>query len=174
MATTIILIVHILAAMGIIGLVLLQHGKGADAGAAFGAGAAGGVSGSVFGAQGSSNFLSRTTAILATVFFATSLSLAYLHQSSSAEPKSIMEQKTVSEKPVGQESEPATTTTGPSDVPKLPQTPVSESGEPAGETPKEPAGVQPAAQDVPQQPSQQQQGQQQQDNPESVPPKPAP
>jgi preprotein translocase subunit SecG len=71
---TIVLIVHVLAALGIIGLVLLQHGKGADVGASFGSGA----SGSLFGASGSANFLSRATAILAAVFFLTSLSLAYL------------------------------------------------------------------------------------------------
>ncbi|WP_455365800.1 preprotein translocase subunit SecG [Kaarinaea lacus] len=90
MTTTILTVVHILAAIGIIGLVLIQHGKGADAGAAFGAGAAGGASGSVFGAQGSGNFLSRSTAILATVFFVTSLSLAYLAQSNK-EPTSLLE-----------------------------------------------------------------------------------
>ncbi len=71
---TLILIVHVLAAVGIIGLVLLQHGKGADVGAAFG----GGASGSLFGATGSANFLSRATAVLAVVFFLTSLGLAYL------------------------------------------------------------------------------------------------
>ena len=71
---TLVLIVHVVAALGIIGLVLLQHGKGADVGAAFGSGA----SGSLFGASGSANFLSRATAILAAVFFLTSLSLAYL------------------------------------------------------------------------------------------------
>jgi preprotein translocase subunit SecG len=75
---TVLVVVHILIALGIIGLVLIQHGKGADAGAAFGAGAAGGASGSVFGAKGSSNFLSRSTAILATLFFVTSLALAFL------------------------------------------------------------------------------------------------
>ena len=75
---TALVVIHILVALGIIGLVLIQQGKGADAGAAFGAGAAGGVSGSVFGAKGSANFLSRSTALLATVFFLTSLSLAYL------------------------------------------------------------------------------------------------
>ena len=69
-----ILVVHILAAIGVIGLVLVQHGKGADMGAAFGSGA----SGSLFGATGSANFLSRTTAVLAAVFFITSLSLAYI------------------------------------------------------------------------------------------------
>jgi preprotein translocase subunit SecG len=67
-----IIIIHVLLGLGIIGLVLMQQGKGADAGAAFGTGA----SGSVFGAQGAASFLSRTTAILATLFFATSLGLA--------------------------------------------------------------------------------------------------
>jgi len=71
---TLILIVHVCAALGLIGLVLLQHGKGADVGAAFGSGA----SGSLFGATGSANFLSRTTAILALVFFLSSLGLAYV------------------------------------------------------------------------------------------------
>ncbi|MDR2613758.1 MAG: preprotein translocase subunit SecG [Candidatus Accumulibacter sp.] len=71
---SIILLVHVLSALGIIGLVLVQHGKGADMGAAFGSGA----SGSLFGATGSANFLSRTTAVLALVFFLTSLSLAYV------------------------------------------------------------------------------------------------
>ena len=71
---TAILVVHVLVALGIIGLVLIQHGKGADMGASFG----GGSSGSLFGATGSANFLSRFTAILATIFFLTSLGLAYL------------------------------------------------------------------------------------------------
>lgn len=87
---TALIVVHILVAVAIIGLVLIQHGKGADAGAAFGAGAAGGVSGSVFGAQGSGNFLSRSTAMLATVFFLTSLSLAYMTRNVEGE-KSLME-----------------------------------------------------------------------------------
>ena len=68
-----ILVLHVLAAVGIVGLVLIQHGKGADVGAAFG----GGVSGSLFGATGSANFLSRATAVLALVFFLTSLGLTY-------------------------------------------------------------------------------------------------
>ena len=66
-------IVHVLVAMTVIGLVLMQHGKGADMGAAFGSGS----SGSLFGATGSANFLSRTTAVLATAFFLTSMSLTY-------------------------------------------------------------------------------------------------
>ncbi|HEY4802905.1 MAG TPA: preprotein translocase subunit SecG, partial [Paraburkholderia sp.] len=65
---------QLLSALGVIGLVLLQHGKGADMGAAFGSGA----SGSLFGASGSANFLSRTTAVLATVFFCSTLALTYL------------------------------------------------------------------------------------------------
>ncbi len=70
----IIIVVHVLLGLGVIGFVLIQQGKGADAGAAFGSAS----SGSVFGAQGASSFLSRTTAILATLFFATSLGLAVL------------------------------------------------------------------------------------------------
>src|SRR5437763_15345599 len=71
---TLILIVDVIVALCLIGLVLLQHGKGADVGAAFGSGAAG----SLFGASGSANFVSRTTAILAGVFFLTTFVLAYL------------------------------------------------------------------------------------------------
>ena len=71
---TLILIVDVIVALCIIGLVLLQHGKGADVGAAFGSGS----SGSLFGATGSANFLSRTTAVLAVVFFVTTFALAYL------------------------------------------------------------------------------------------------
>lgn len=77
---TVILILHVLVAAGIIGLVLLQHGKGADMGAAFGSGSAG----SLFGASGSANFLSRATAALTAVFFATSLLLTYLSTGHSA------------------------------------------------------------------------------------------
>jgi preprotein translocase subunit SecG len=70
---TIILTVQMLAALGMIGLILVQHGKGADMGAAFGSGG----SGSLFGASGSANFLSRTTSVLAGVFFVCTLALAY-------------------------------------------------------------------------------------------------
>src|SRR6267143_7139183 len=73
MLTTVLIVLHILTALVIIGLVLLQHGKGADMGSGFG----GGASGSLFGATGSANFLSRTTAALATLFFLLSLALAY-------------------------------------------------------------------------------------------------
>lgn len=81
------LIIHTLIALAIIGLVLLQRGKGADAGAAFGAGA----SGTVFGARGSSSFFSRATAVLAAAFFATSLTLAYLSSQRTSGPESLLE-----------------------------------------------------------------------------------
>lgn len=74
MLYNIIIIVQVLSALAIIVLVLMQHGKGADMGAAFGAGA----SGSIFGATGSSNFLSRSTALAAVVFFVSTLAMAYL------------------------------------------------------------------------------------------------
>ncbi len=82
-----VLTIHTIIALAIIGLVLLQRGKGADAGAAFGAG----VSGTVFGARGSTSFFSRTTAILAAAFFATSLSLAYLSSQRTTAPESLIE-----------------------------------------------------------------------------------
>jgi preprotein translocase subunit SecG len=72
--TNVLIVVHVLVALAIIGLVLLQHGKGADMGSGFG----GGASSSLFGATGSANFLSRTTAVLAAIFFALSLALAYV------------------------------------------------------------------------------------------------
>lgn len=85
----ILIAIHVLVAVAIVALVLVQHGKGADAGAAFGGGGGGGgASGSLFGSKGSANFLSRTTAVLATVFFLTSLSLTYLY-SKSAKPTSV-------------------------------------------------------------------------------------
>jgi preprotein translocase subunit SecG len=84
---TTLLIIHTLIALSIIGLVLIQRGKGADAGAAFGAGA----SGTVFGARGSSSFFSRATAVLAAAFFATSLTLAYLSSQRPSGPESLLE-----------------------------------------------------------------------------------
>ncbi len=74
MLHNILLVIHLLVAIGVIALVLIQQGKGADAGAAFG----GGASSTVFGSQGSGSFLTRATGVLATIFFITSLSLAYL------------------------------------------------------------------------------------------------
>jgi preprotein translocase subunit SecG len=87
---SILLAVHMVVALVVIGLVLIQHGKGADMGAAFGSGS----SGSLFGAVGSANFLSRSTAALATLFFLSSLGLTYLGSTRSAKPaveRSIMD-----------------------------------------------------------------------------------
>jgi preprotein translocase subunit SecG len=84
---TLLLVVHLIVAAGICGLVLLQHGKGADMGAAFGSGS----SGSVFGAAGSANFLSRSTAVLAALFFASSLGLTYF-ATTHGTGKSLMQQ----------------------------------------------------------------------------------
>ncbi len=84
---SVVLVIHILVGIAVCGLVLMQHGKGADMGAAFGSGA----SGSLFGASGSANFLSRTTAVLATVFFVTSLALAYIASHKPKTTGSVME-----------------------------------------------------------------------------------
>jgi preprotein translocase subunit SecG len=83
---TILVVVHLFLAIGIVTLVLLQHGKGADAGAAFGSGA----SATVFGARGSASFLSRATGVLASLFFVTSMTLAY-YATQSARPKGLMD-----------------------------------------------------------------------------------
>ena len=117
---TVILTVHVLVALGIIFLVLLQHGKGADMGAAFG----GGSSGSLFGATGSANFLSRTTAALAVVFFLTSLGLAYVATHKPKAGGSVMQDAS---------SPPATTAAPATEVPKPAQAP---SGGKASEVPK--------------------------------------
>ena len=84
---TIVLAVQMLSALGMIGLILVQHGKGADMGAAFGSGG----SGSLFGASGSANFLSRTTGILAALFFACTLMLAYFGNAQPRTSSSVLE-----------------------------------------------------------------------------------
>ena len=86
MLHNVLLVIHLLVAVGVVALVLIQQGKGADAGAAFG----GGASSTVFGSQGSSSFLTRATGILATIFFITSLSLAYL-SIQNVEPTSVVD-----------------------------------------------------------------------------------
>ena len=87
-----IIVVQVISALAIIGLVLVQHGKGADMGAAFGSGA----SGSLFGASGSSNFLSKSTAVAAAVFFASTLALAYAGNSrTNTEDEGVMGRVTV-------------------------------------------------------------------------------
>jgi preprotein translocase subunit SecG len=83
---TVLVVVHLFLAIGLVALILVQHGKGADMGAAFGSGA----SASVFGSRGAANFLSRSTAVLATAFFVTSLTLAYFAMQGS-EPETLME-----------------------------------------------------------------------------------
>jgi preprotein translocase subunit SecG len=87
---TVVLLLQVISALAMIGLVLVQHGKGADMGASFGSGA----SGSLFGATGSANFLSRSTAVAATVFFLSTLALAYFgnHRAGAAEQTSVLEQ----------------------------------------------------------------------------------
>jgi len=102
-----ILVLHVLAAACVIGLVLIQHGKGADMGAAFGSGA----SGSLFGATGSANFLSRTTAWLAAVFFLTSMTLTYFSGHKSTAKEGVMstyKETTAPAKPVEAPAGPAT------------------------------------------------------------------
>ena len=94
---TVILVLHVLAAIAICGLVLLQHGKGADVGAAFGTGSAG----SVFGSAGSANFLSRATAILALVFFLTSLGLTYF-STRKGDTRGVMSEHPATQQKTGQ------------------------------------------------------------------------
>ena len=89
---TILLVIQVLVAMSLIAFILIQHGKGADAGAAFGSGA----SSTVFGSQGSGNFLTRATAVLAFVFLTNSLLLAYVASQGVQQEQSIMQQETVS------------------------------------------------------------------------------
>ena len=111
---TIVLTVHILAGLSIIGFVLPQHGKGADMGAAFGSGA----SGSLFGATGSANFLSRVTAVLAAVFFLTSLSLSYIATSAPRVSGSVMDSAPVQTAPVVPAQTPTAADSKAKDIPK--------------------------------------------------------
>ena len=131
-----ILVVHVIAAFGIIGLVLLQHGKGADMGAAFGSGS----SGSVFGSAGSANFMSRTTAVLAVVFFISSIGLTVV-ATKKTENKGVMT-KDVSSQPVDPAQSQSQTL--PAQIPSSPLTapapvipvPGSAAGSKAGDVPK--------------------------------------
>lgn len=115
---TILVIVQVLVALGLVGLILLQHGKGADAGAAFGSGA----SGTVFGSRGTANFLSRATAWLATVFFATSLALAYLVHGAKA-PTSVTD-SIPQQAPAAAPAVPAAPAPAPAADPAAPKAPV--------------------------------------------------
>ncbi|WP_426109758.1 preprotein translocase subunit SecG [Massilia sp. PWRC2] len=108
-----IVVVQVLSALIIIGLVLLQHGKGADMGAAFGSGA----SGSLFGATGSSNFMSKSTGVAAAVFFASTLALAYFGtQRGPAVGTGVMERAAAVKPTTGSGAVPATTTVAPAPV----------------------------------------------------------
>jgi preprotein translocase subunit SecG len=129
MVHNVILVLHVLIAASLVGLVLLQQGKGADVGAAFGSGA----SSTVFGSQGSASFLTRTTGILAALFFVTSLSLAYL-ATRGAEPTSVLDSGVPATEQVVEETTP---------VP-------AELEQAAPQAPAEPqAAGEPATQDVP-------------------------
>ena len=100
MTFQIILVIHVFLALGLVGLILIQHGKGADAGAAFGSGAAG----SVFGARGAHSFLYKLTAVLAVAFFVTSISLAYFasnERAASGPEQSIMSQSVLGDDNLG-------------------------------------------------------------------------
>ena len=121
-----VLVFHVLTAIAVCGFVLLQHGKGADMGAAFGSGS----SGSLFGASGSANFLSRTTAVLATVFFLTSIGLTYLG-TLHGKPQGLMERA------VQEQSAPAAPKA--SDVPRPADVP-QPAGAPAGAAPSSAPG----------------------------------
>ena len=125
MGHIVILVIHVFLAVAIIGLVLLQRGKGADAGAGFGAGA----SGTVFGARGSATALSKATAILATLFFVTSLTLAFLGGQRKEQPKSLLERTgTTQQAPAPEVPAPATSTVPPpatSTVPAPTETPAA-------------------------------------------------
>ena len=111
---TLILVVQMLSALAMIGLVLLQHGKGADRGAAFGSGS----SGSLFGATGGANFLSRTTAVLAAVFFACTLLLAYFGHVRPQASGSVLEGAAVTAPAVPADASPAAQIPGNAPAPK--------------------------------------------------------
>jgi len=118
------IVVHVLVAMAIIGLVLLQHGKGADMGSGFG----GGASGSLFGATGSANFLSRTTAVLAALFFVSSLTLAYFASERPREAGSIVDRAPAAQQ---KKAEPAKPEAQPSKPEARSETPAVQAEKPA-------------------------------------------
>jgi preprotein translocase subunit SecG len=139
---TLLVVFHLFLALGLVGLILIQHGKGADAGAAFGSGA----SSTVFGAQGSASFLTRTTAILATLFFVTSMTLAYL-ASQGREVAGVMDSVTASETAAPEQSEVPPAPVVSSEVPMVPVETATTSEVPAAsiEAPAQPATEVPSA-----------------------------
>jgi len=140
--TNLLMTVQVLSAIGVITLVLLQHGKGADMGAAFG----GGASGSLFGATGSANFLSRTTGILAAIFFASTIGLALLVNTRTEAPTSVMD--TVPTGAQGQQA-PAPAPAAPADVPAAPSdVPSAAPGSTQGAAPADVPAATPAGQDA--------------------------
>jgi len=128
---TVLVAVHVLVAAALVGLVLLQHGKGADMGAAFGSGS----SGSLFGAAGSANFLSRTTAILATVFFLSSLGLTYFG-ATRAGPTDIMKQGVTPTAPAPAAKETKSTDVPQGSAPAAPAVATKEGDSRPGDVPK--------------------------------------
>ena len=137
---TILVIVHLFLAIGLIGLILIQHGKGADAGAAFGSGA----SATVFGASGSANFLSRATGILALLFFATSLALAWYSMNAGKDTVGLMTNESAA--PAAVETEAPAITPVTSDVPELPVAAESDIPVPVEEEPEQKVDTPAAAQ----------------------------
>jgi preprotein translocase subunit SecG len=128
---TVLVAVHVLVAAALVGLVLLQHGKGADMGAAFGSGS----SGSLFGAAGSANFLSRTTAVLATVFFLSSLGLTYFGATRSG-PTDIMKQGVTETSPAPAAKETKASDVPPGAAPPTPAAPPKETDSKPSDIPK--------------------------------------
>ena len=116
LATSIFTVIHLVSAVAIVVLVLLQQGKGADMGAAFG----GGASQSVFGSRGSATFLSRVTAGLAALFFVTGLSLAYIYTKQSTASRSVMTEQSNLAQPASAESDQGIKSTPDSDIPAVP------------------------------------------------------
>ncbi|MGV6809782.1 MAG: preprotein translocase subunit SecG [bacterium] len=147
MLYNILLILQLVVSLAIIGLVLIQHGKGADAGAAFGSGA----SGTVFGSRGSGNFLSRATAILAAVFFINCLALAWIvaHQPEQTSLVNTIPAESTTEKPATTDAnneaapKPATTPAAPAPAPTVADQIPADSGAAAG------AGTQPQPTTIP-------------------------
>lgn len=118
---TVLVVIHLFLAIGLVGLILIQHGKGADMGAAFGSGS----SASVFGSAGAGNFLSRTTAILATLFFLTSLGLAYFAMQVGEHDSLMQDSAAPAEQTQSIQQELA-----PQDLPVVPEDKVSDDGVP--------------------------------------------
>ena len=141
-----VIVVQVISALAIIGLVLLQHGKGADMGAAFGSGA----SGSLFGASGSSNFLSKSTAVAAAVFFASTLALAYMGNTRTvATSGGVMERMNNPANNAGSAVPNTTTPAAPvNDVPAAPTAgvPAAPATAPTNDVPAAPAAPAPADQ----------------------------